>query len=361
MTAIADRIKRIFNNTKAEVIFLMNTDHQDSNFTYLTGFTSGVFEHTILIVTKTKTILPVSILEYEIAKEQRPSNMTVIKVDTRKEIMKIMKKYMKSKIVGINEAMLPYYAYASLKKNTKPKKIIGVYEAFAAARAVKDSRELSNIKIANRITKKAVEQVKRQLKEGMTEKEVAALIDYHMMKNGANGVAFPSIVAFDKNSALPHHMPDNTKLKKNAIVLMDIGARYNNYCADLSRTFMFKLDQKSEKYRKLSEMYKIVKEAQSLGFSKIKDGVSGSDAHNAAAEHIDTSANGKYKGTFIHALGHPIGIETHDAGPGLYSDSKEKLKANMVVSDEPGIYVVGFGGVRIEDDIIVTKKGAIML
>lgn len=360
MASVMNRINKIFKKTKAEVIFLMNTEHHDSNFIYLTNFTSGVFEYNTLIVTKRKLVLPVSELEYEIAKEQKPKEMEVIKVKSRKEIRAIMKRYMKSKVVGVNESFLPYASYASIKKNIKPKKIIDIYNAFATARAIKDKAELSNIRIANKIARKAIDEVAKELKVGMTERQAAARINYSMMSNGASGVAFESIVAFDKNSALPHHMPDSTKLGSNGIVLMDIGAKYNNYCSDITRTFIFKPQKGSDKYKRFMEMYKTVEEAQRIGYGKIRDGVEGSVAHNAAAEYIDSAKNGIYKGKFIHSLGHSIGIDVHDTGPGL-GRGKQKLKENMVVSDEPGIYIVGFGGVRIEDDIIVTKKGATII
>ena len=302
MEDVAKRIAKVFKNSKADVIFLMNTDHQDSNFTYLTNFTSGVFEGNPLIVTKKEIILPVSILEYEIAKEQRPKGMKIIKINKRGHIKAISQKYMKSKVVGINGSFLPYSYYRMLKKLAKPKKIIDVELSFSVARTVKDNDELANIRIANKIAKKAIAQTKNKLEIGMTEKQVAAMIDYHMMKSGASGASFPSIVAFNRNSALPHHMPDNTHLSKNSIVLMDIGAKYNNYCSDLTRTFVFKPDSGSIKYKRFTEIYRIVKEAQLLGFKKIKPNEYGSTAHKAAADHIDKAMNGKYKGTFIHSL-----------------------------------------------------------
>lgn len=355
------RIRRIFENCDVDVIFLMNTDIQDSNFTYLTEFTSGVFEQTMLIVTKNEAILPVSSLEYEIAREQHPKNIKVVKFDSGKRLISIMKRYMHAKRVGINGSFLTYRHYMAIKKYAKPKKVIDIADAFRAARSIKDNGEISKIKIANRIAKRALETVKRKLKEGVTEKEVAAMIEYNMIKHGASGASFDSIISFNENAALPHHMPGNSKLKRNSIVLMDIGARYNNYCSDITRTFMFKPDFKSSRYKRFTEIYKIVGEAQKMSIGLIKEGAKSKDVHEAAARFIDKAKGGKYKGKFIHSLGHAIGIEVHDAGPGLNLDPKGILKENMVVSDEPGIYVVGFGGVRIEDDVIVTKKGSIVI
>lgn len=361
MRSVADRINKVFKNTKADIIFLINTDRADTNFLYLTGFTGGLFEGTVLIVTRKNMILPVSPLEYEIAKEQCPKEMKIIKIKSRIQVRALMHKYLKSKIVGINGSFMPYSYYKNLKKHARPKKIIDVAGVFYAARSIKDTTELANIKIANKIVKKALDATKKELKIGMSEKEAASRLDYLMMKMGASRPSFESIISFDKNAALPHHMPDNTKLKPNAIVLMDVGARYNNYCSDITRTFMFKENKSSEKYKRFVEMHKIVSDAQRIAFDMIKEGVENKKVHLAAEDHINRAANGKYNGTFIHSLGHALGLDVHDLGPGLNSMEKGKLRANMVVTDEPGIYIVGFGGVRIEDDVIVTKTGAVMI
>jgi len=347
-----------------DAIFLMNTGQKDSNFFYLAGFTSGEFEYTSLIVTKKGLILPVSALEYEIAKRQRPKEMKVVKIDSRKQSRSILKRYMRSKIVGLNLSFLPYNDYRAIKSIIKPKKLIDISRAFYDARSTKDENEIKFIKAANKISKKSLAELQKYLKKGMTEKEVAGQLDYLMMKNGASGVAFSTIVSFDANAALPHHSPDGTKLRANGIVLIDFGAKYNNYCADITRTFMFMPEKSSSKYKKFAEIHEIVEGAQIEAFKRIKDGVLGSVPHLAACRYIESAKNGKYKESSfanVHSLGHALGLEVHDTGPGLYKSSKDKLKANMVVSDEPGIYIVGFGGVRIEDDVIVTKTGALMI
>ncbi|MDE1871242.1 MAG: aminopeptidase P family protein [Candidatus Micrarchaeota archaeon] len=360
MRSVAGRIRGIFGKTDADAIIITNTDRQDSNFSYLTGFTSGVFEGTVLIVTRKGMVLPVSRLEYETAIEQRPREMQVVMIESRAQLAGIIKRHVKSKSIGINGSFLPYKSYMNLKK-LGPGRITDVSHAFYEARSVKDASELKNITEANRIVKRAIEEAKKSLREGITEREFAGILDFTMMKLGASGAAFSTIVAFDRNAALPHHMPNGTRLRKNCIVLVDAGAKYNNYCSDITRTFVFRPDKKSGKYRKFLEMYGIVKESQRIACGIIKDGVMGSRAHNSVAEYIDGALKGRYKGRFIHSLGHAIGIDVHDPGPGLYANSKERLKANMVVSNEPGIYVVGFGGVRIEDDVIVTKTGCRVL
>ncbi len=361
MRSVSEQMKKLFKNTDADVVFIMNTGIEDSNFLYLTGFTGGVFEYNTLIATKRELILPISVLEYEIAKAQRPKEMKVIKIESRKEVDAILRRYMKGKVVGVNASFLPYNYYKALRKRAKPKKIIDVSKAFWNARSVKGKDELDNIRIANKIAKGALFAVKAELKTGMTEKEVAGRLEYLMMRAGADGSSFKSIVSFNENAALPHHMPVDKRLSPNSIVLIDMGAKYRNYCSDITRTFMFKPDKSSARYKRFAEIYRIVADAQRIGNMMIREGIQGRKVHNAAAEHIDRAQDGKYKGLFIHSLGHAIGIDVHDAGPGLYSNETAKLKAGMVVSNEPGIYVVGFGGVRIEDDVIVGRKSCLVL
>ena len=168
---------------------------------------------------------------------------------------------------------------------------------------------------------------------------------------------FPTIICFGANAAMPHHMPDDTKLGANEFVLIDCGSRYRNYCSDVTRTFIYKPDRKIAKYKKMLDMYNVVAQAQRIGMSEVMAGAQGKAAHLAAQDCIDKASKGVYKGTFIHSLGHPIGVEVHDVGVGLYPSEKDKLREGMVVSVEPGIYIPGFGGVRIEDDVLVTKKG----
>jgi Xaa-Pro aminopeptidase len=176
LNSVAGRIRKVMQKSQADVIFLMNTGQKDSNFFYLTGFTSGEFEYNALIVTKKGLILPVSSLEYEIAKKQRPKEMKIIKIATRKESRSIFKKYMKSKIVGLNLSFLPYNDYKVIKKVAKPKKIVDVSKAFYDARSTKDKIEIDCIRVANRISKKSLEELNPYLKKGMTEKEVGLII-----------------------------------------------------------------------------------------------------------------------------------------------------------------------------------------
>lgn len=196
----------------------------------------------------------------------------------------------------------------------------------------------------------------------MTEKQVAAKLDFLMMHHGADEPSFKTIVCFGANSALPHHSPTEAKLRANNLVLIDAGAKYQNYCSDLTRTFIFKPEKHTKRHARMADMYETVKMAHDMAFRAIRPGIPGSSVHKVAQDFIDSYGGGTYKGKFIHALGHSIGIDVHDSEIiALAPKADMKLQKGMVFSDEPGIYVNGFGGVRIEDDIVVTKNGASFL
>jgi len=360
MNELKLKLNKIFNNIdkNIDLVLIMNTGIADPNFYYLTGFTSGLLEQNILLVYKDNIELITNKLEVKIALKQKTKNMKIIEINKSNEFKKYLKQKINKKVIGLNFSFLPI-AYFNYFKKYKPQKIINSSNAFVDARKIKDKKEINNIRIANKITKEAFEKIKKYFKTGITEKELAAKFEYLMRENGASGEAFETIVSFDKNSALPHHFPDNTKLNKNSIILIDAGAKYNNYCGDITQTFIFEPDKKTEKYKKMIEIYNIVMKAQEIGLKKAKQGINGKEVHNSVDKFINTVNNGKYNGKFIHSLGHGIGIEVHD-GPG-FSNQNNILEENMVISDEPGIYIVGLFGVRIENDVLIKKNKSIFL
>ena len=195
-----------------------------------------------------------------------------------------LKKELKGKRVGINGSFMPYNTYKSLSSKIKAK-FVDVSEQMLQARLVKDEAELKKMRRAVSITKKALAAGKSALKVGMTETQVAAAIDSTMLAHG-RAPAFTSIVAFDSNSALPHHAPGGAKLKPNGIVLLRHRRKVDNYCGDMTRTFMFRPDRKSEKYKRFTEMYDVVSEAQRLGLNEDKGrGPGRTAAHRSGEVH----------------------------------------------------------------------------
>lgn len=353
------RLRKIFDASKnVDLILIKNNDSVDPNFLYLTGFRSGLFENTYLLADRKRMYIITSPLEYETARSQKSSGMKIINNrNERKTIAKWLGKLMKNKRVGMNSMFLPYYSYRLLKKYAKIKKIVDISAALSNARLVKDAQEISSIKRAVGITKLTMERIPKYFREGMTELQLAAQFNYISMQLGSEREAFTTIVCFGENAAEPHHVPGKTMLRKGDFILIDAGAKVDNYCSDITRTFIFKLGAGAEQKK---EMYDVVREAQRKAIAAIRVGVKGKEIHAVADEYINTYKSGKYRGRFIHGLGHSIGLEVHD-GAGFSPKAEQRLEESMVITVEPGIYIPNFGGVRIEDDILITKRGARVL
>ncbi len=351
ISELSDKIRNVFSGSGLDAMVIMNTSKQDSNFLYLTGFTSGIFEESILIVRRNGVELLTSILEYETAEAEAPHGLSVHKVSDRDSISKYMKA-LNGKGIGINESFLPVSYKRLIAKLARPKSMTDCSYSFAAARRIKSPKELERMRHAVSVTKSVLSDISNHFKDGMTEVQLAARFEYLQMERGCH-TSFPSIVAFGSNASMPHYMPGRRKLHPNTFVLMDVGAKYQNYCSDISRTFIYKPDRKSSRYKRINEMCDTVIAAQELALRQMYAGNISYAVHKVASDYINKAHMGKYKGRFIHALGHSIGIDVHDGD--VISSNKLILKENMVFSDEPGIYIKGFGGVRMEDDVLIGK------
>jgi len=266
-------------------------------------------------------------------------------------------KHLKLKSIGFD--FLSAYHYLTLRKALRETRLKPLNQLVQEFRMVKDPTELASIKKAAELTDSSVEAALDAIKLGITECEVAAEMEYAMRKSGSEGIAFDTIVASGARSAFPHggcsteHLLaggcTDQKIRKGEFIVIDVGARHNNYRADLTRTFI--VGKPSTKQKKI---YEVVKEAQQKAFETMKAGVRTRDVDAVARKLIEKAGFGKY---FVHGLGHGVGLEVHEA-PTLNSVSKERLKAGNVVTDEPGIYIVNYGGVRIEDTVLVHKDHA---
>jgi Xaa-Pro aminopeptidase len=355
------RIKRLFSFTKGvDSILLVNTSSQDPNLVYMTDFQGGLFEGSFLLIERRGVTLFTSPLEYETAKEQKIDGMRIVNMRDKKDFEKLVAG-VKGRRIGFNGRFVPYNTYKSLKKRLRPKKLTDVSEALELTRQVKDNYEITQIRNGCRITKRAIGLVQRQLRVGMTEKEAAYIFESLIGRFGS--AAFITIVCFGKNAALPHHAPDDTRLRYGDFVLIDVGTKIGNYCSDVTRTMIFGKDRTRIKdYDRKVRIMNTVNEAQALAIKAIHPGAKGNRIHMIAQNYIDKAYGGIYKDTFIHSLGHSIGVEVHDgSGRFLSPGSKLVLKKGMVSSVEPGIYIPGFGGARTEDDIVVTEKGCTVL
>ena len=213
----------------------------------------------------------------------------------------------------------------------------------------KDASEIAALARAGKVTSEVFEQVTKRIRAGMRECEVALELDHALRKAGASAPSFETIVASGVNSALPHHRTGSRRLRKGEPVVIDFGGRFESgYCSDMTRT-IFVPGKKPSK--KLLEIYRIVREANEKVFAEVKPGMSWKEYDALARDYIAARGYGKQ---LLHGLGHSLGLEPHDP----YDYKNDPIMVGTVFTNEPGIYLPGVGGVRIEDDLVMTKRGA---
>ncbi len=250
--------------------------------------------------------------------------------------------------LGIETATLPHASFLRLTEQLGPIETVPVGDQIDRLRWVKTPQEIAWQRQAIDITDRAYEQALAALTPGVTEREVANLIAILFLGQGADGWGFPPTVAFGPNSAKPHHEPGERKLSAGESIVIDIGATVHGYTADLTRT-----NWVGQPPAQLVEIYTIVQAAQEAALEVVRAGVPASDVDAAARDVIASAGYGEQ---FVHGLGHGIGVRIHD-GPFIHRKNDDPLPANSILTIEPGIYIRDFGGVRIEDVVLVTEEG----
>ena len=251
--------------------------------------------------------------------------------------------------VGFEEGYLTYKKYKEYIRKFKINNFVEAEEILIGLRLIKDDEEIVSIKKACEITDNCFEMLKSYIKPGLTEKQIAKKIHEYYMQN-SEGESFPTIVASGENSSKPHAVPTDRKIKDVDIITIDMGCIVNGYCSDMTRTIFI-----GEVSKEQLEIYNLVLENQKKALNQIRDGANIKSI--AKSVESDFNLNGQ---TQIHSLGHGVGLEIHEA-PIIGMKNDTPLKENMVITDEPGIYIAGNFGVRIEDTVLVTKKGSITL
>ena len=219
-------------------------------------------------------------------------------------------------------------------------------------RTVKTAEELGKIRMSVALNEEVFQDVYRKLKPGQTEREVAIAIETVMKRKGAEGVAFPPIVAAGPNGALPHAVPTDRPVREGETIIIDMGLKLNGYCSDMTRTVV--LGKPDDRTR---EVMRIVRKAQLNALRIIRAGITAREADRAARKIIDEAGYGRF---FGHGLGHGVGLAVHES-PSLNRRRRNRLRAGMVVTVEPGIYIPGWGGVRLENMAVVENGGCVVL
>lgn len=216
-------------------------------------------------------------------------------------------------------------------------------------REFKEETELTTIRQACEIADKGFSYILNEIQPGVTEIELANKLDFYMRSLGATSVSFDTIVASGVRSAMPHGVASMKKIEKGDFITFDFGCYYNGYVSDMTRT----VSLGQPKHEQLKEIYQVVYGAQQLVNQSVKVGMKAADMDKIARDYITEHGYGEY---FVHSTGHGIGLEIHEA-PGINRNSDTILRAGHAITNEPGIYLAGIGGVRIEDDLFLTDKG----
>ncbi|NJF24395.1 Xaa-Pro peptidase family protein [Thermococcus sp. Bubb.Bath] len=313
------------------------------NLFYFTG--SAPVLGGYLVVTADEELFLVPQLEYE---EARKSSKVPVEYFKKGADLYEKLKAFNLKRLGI-EGRTSYSSVQNLKEKIGAEDFALIDDVIKELRMVKSPEEIEVIRQACRIADLAMETAIEEVREGVKEREVAAKMEYVMKMNGAEKVAFDTIVASGWRSALPHGIASDKVIEKGDLVVIDEGALFNHYHSDMTRTVV--VGSPNEKQR---EIYEIVLEAQKKGVESARPGITAKDVDTAARNVIAEYGYGDY---FIHSTGHGVGLEIHE-WPGVSQYDETVLKPGMVITVEPGIYIPKFGGVRIEDTIVITENGA---
>ena len=340
-----EKVKEQLSKNNLSGMFITNL----TNVRYLTGFTGSA--GSLLLLEKEQYFFTDG--RYTEQSKEQIKNCTIYIINTAHH------QYMSDKNLIRNDAQIGFEAthmsvsiYNNLIKSMPRiqwEETTGIIEKIAA---VKDRLEIESLQTAIDITDEVFTLIIPELKIGAKEKDIAAKISYLFKTNGAEGDSYDSIIGSGWLGALPHARPTEKKFAKGDFVVMDFGALYNGYHADMTRTVV--IGEASDKHK---EIYNLVLESQLSGINCAKMGVTGAAVDSACRKII---MDGGYGDKFIHSTGHGIGLEVHTY-PRISSFNKEPLLENYVITIEPGIYLEGWGGVRIEDDCLIQKTACLPL
>jgi len=265
----------------------------------------------------------------------------------------------KVKRVGFEANRATFGQIHALDKAIKDKakkeavELVPVEDVLVNIRKVKDDHETDLIRKSAAVAEEAFTAIRSELKPGQTENYLAGLLVFELRSRGASDSSFPVIIASGANSSLPHYRPGEELVKKDQPLLIDWGAIVGGYCSDITRTLSL-----GRVNAKVKEIYKIVLEAQQVAIGFLRPGVTTKQADTIARDVIDRAG---FKDQFGHGLGHGIGREIHELPTMRRTGGEEELRPGMIVTVEPGIYLPGIGGVRIEDDVLITHSGCEVL
>lgn len=317
----------------------------DINRNYITGFTG---EESFLVATEKEAFF-ITDSRYTEQARKEVTGCEIRQYDIRAaEYICNLVKDLGIKRLGFEENHVTFNMYEELSANLQGIELVKLNGLVEKLRQVKDQDEIENIKKAAAIADKAYIYILDFIKPGVPENTIALNLEFHMKSNGASALSFPTIAASGLRSSLPHGRASDKLIEEGDFLTLDFGCIYNGYCSDMTRTVV--VGKATERQK---EIYNLVLEANEKALQIIKPGLTGESIDAFAREVIANRGFGQY---FGHGLGHGVGMEIHEL-PYISKKGKDPMSAGMVITDEPGIYIPDFGGVRIEELVLVTEDG----
>lgn len=342
-----ERIEKIRNGLEerhidAALVF------EPHNIYYISGFTGG---EGCVVITESRAYLVTDFRYIEQAKNESPE-FEVVRVDNPAKDLSGFISGLGISSVGFEEDFVSFGTYTNLKSSLEDIELIPLNGLIEDIRQVKDEDEVDRISKAQVLAEEALSYVKGMIRPGLTERQIALELEFYIKKKGSSGLSFDTIVASGLRSSLPHGKATDKVIEDGDFVTIDFGIVWDWYCSDMTRTYV--VGRASDKQK---EIYNVVLEAQVTALEGIKAGLTGIEADKLARDIIEKYGYGDY---FGHGLGHGVGLQVHEL-PMVNKRGAKPLEENSVITCEPGIYIPGFGGVRIEDLLVVKDNGILNL
>ena len=338
------RLRKKLREQNLEAFFITNP----VNCRYLSGFSGSTVN---LLISLEEAYLITDFRYSQQAEEEAPLYSIIAKGSMFSVLEGLCRDY-SLKSIAFEQNYMTVYSYESLKKSLSEVKLVPLIKTVEELRTVKDLHEISLLRKAAEITEESFIKILPFIKPGIQERDVSLELEYLLKQEGGTKAAFDFIAASGKRSSMPHGVASSKRIELGDLVTLDFGIHYQGYCSDMTRTVAVGYAGEREK-----NLYQLVLQAQMEALQHIKAGISGESADYTARKLIAEKGQGK---NFGHGLGHGLGLEVHEE-PRLAPGIKTILKSGMVVTVEPGVYLPGFGGVRIEDMVLIQENGCEML
>lgn len=343
----AERTRNLLNKNGLDAVLAASA----ASIRYVSGF---VGTDSYLYLTKRKQVI-LTDSRYTLQAEEEAPGFEVRTIGGGRGYGELLRELLAEEEVrrlGFEDGVFTWQTVRKLQDETggeaKRERWVPLGDKLQLLRSVKEEEEIEKLSQAERIGDEAFSYILTQIRPGVTELELAAKLEYYMKSHGAQEKSFDTIAASGLHSAMPHAVPSEKVLEDGDFLTLDFGCKYQGYCSDMTRTVVV-----GRASRRQRELYQIVMEAQQAALAGLRAGITGAQGDRLAREVIEKAGYGAY---FGHGLGHSVGLEIHER-PALSPKDETVLQPGMIETVEPGIYVPGFGGVRIEDMVVITEDG----